>query len=262
MNNKMTVNTPKEVVVMNAALENKTLHDDEAVEAIKNKNLKANIKSYLKAENQGRKAGWAMVRLLASMSEYIKEDFGSDYKFAEFMEMSQATINKRKRLGAYAVDLENNGYTDSQAMEMLPLLSKAEDIIRNNSDDIEEAEHFRTQVINDIATFIPNSLSQKEIRKECKNLIAFWNVDQEQPMIGLDNDLEEEIDTDTTLETTEIHDSLENYSDEEEKEKEEIYIEYTFPWIKDGGLVDETFQVSEEIAIEIAKAIMQIISKY
>lgn len=255
-NNKVTMQEfIRENFVLNSALEGKTYHDTECIEDIKNPTLKSKLKSYIKEENKGKKAAWEMVRLIASMSEVIKEDFGSDYKFAEFMECSQATINKRKRLGNYAVDLQAEGYSDTQAMEMLPLLSKAEEIINNNFDDSIAQEEGRTKLVQEIALNIPNTLSQKDIRKEVKNLTAFWDIDEGYARIMEKTDIDSLNNEETSSQ------SLEELDDTETPTNEETYITYTVPWLESGALVDAQIEVSEEVAKQIAKSIMDIMNE-
>lgn len=251
-------------IIANAALEGKTYHDEDCLESIKNKTLKSNIKSYLQNEQKGKKAAWNMVRLIANMSDYIKEDFGSDYKFAEFMECSQSTINKRKRLGNYAVELELNGFSDSQAMELLPLLSLSDKkLVEIYGDDIDTIEAIRILLVKDISSIVSPDLSQKEIRKVVKNLTVYNSEIDNRLKI----DINEEPNTDSlddkniSSESDSQSQSLDDYDDSEPEQLDE-YIQYTLPWIMDGGLVDETVQVSNEIALELAKAIMDIINKY
>lgn len=248
-------------IILNAALAGTTYHDEVAVDSIKNKTLKSNVKSYLQSERRGKKAAWEMVRLLASMSEHIKEDFGSDYAFAEFMECSQSIINKRKRLGLYAVELEKAGYSDSQAMEFLPLLSTAErKMVDVYSDDIESLEVNRGYIVDDLSNNIPVTLSQKEIRKVVKQLTAY--ISEERVEIGYFIEAKDNANEEIAMENTIGEgENLESY-DDTEPDNQESYIQYTLPWLRDGGLVDETLQVSEEIALELAKAIMEIINKY
>lgn len=247
-----------EDIIYNIDLEGKTYHDD-IIELIKNNHLKSQMKQYIKAENRGRKAAWEMVRLIASMSEYIKEDFGSDYKFAEFMECSQATINKRKRLGQYAYELEQCGYTDTQGYEFLPLLSKAEEIIKANTETPEDADNMRGLLVKDLNLEIPPSCTQKQIRNALKAYTAYFDKESETAKIVMKQDVLEDTKPETSETDTQGR-SLEDYDDTETEETS--YIEYTLPWIKDGGLVDETVQVSDDVAMELAKAIMEIINKY
>lgn len=171
-NKRVKTNTE---IVVNGKLEGLTYTSENVVDLINNKALQSDLKAYLKTESDGQKAAWKLVRLLGKMAGEIKQDFGSDYAFADFMGMSQSVVNKRKRLAEFAIELEKCGYTDSKAYELLPLIKKLEKI---------EIHEKRLDAFRQILEMLSPDMTQKELREAIKNIDIEVEADK---LIAIEN---------------------------------------------------------------------------
>ena len=234
-------------VLANGKLEGLNYKSENVVALITNKAFKSDLQSYLKTEQDGKKAAWKLVRLLGKMSGEIKQDFGSDYAFADFMGMSQSVVNKKKRLAEYAIELENQGYTDSNAYEFLPLIKKLEAL---------ETHEKKLEAFKEILKMFSPDMTQKELREAVKN-IEIEIDDNKTTKI-------EQKEADTENEELQEQENVETDNALLPLELNEMY-EITIPAVENVDDTDYatyyTYQVSGEVFKVLAQAIEDIIGK-
>lgn len=252
---KKKVETNTEILT-NGKLEGLNYKSENVVDLLNNKALQSDLRAYIKTETDGEKAAWKLVRLLGKMAGEIKQDFGSDYAFAEFMGMSQSVVNKRKRLAEFAIELEKAGYTDTKGFELLPLIKKLEKL---------DSHERKLEVFRQILDFLSPQMTQKELREAVKQIDV--EVDNESPVKieqkELDtNDREESAKDDNEESVNNTEDENEVYSCEDGQ-----MIDITLPvWVNSPNgdnlyfkLVD--YQVSSEIMKNIIYAIEDIFAE-
>lgn len=252
-NKRVKTNTE---ILANGKLEGLTYKSENVVNLITNKAFKSDLTAYIKAEADGEKVAWKLVRLIGKMSGEIKQDFGSDYAFAEFMGMSQSVVNKRKHLAEFAIELEKEGYTDSKAYEILPLIKKLQ---------VLDSHEKRLEAFRQILQLLSPTMTQKELREAVKN-IEIEIKDENPPKIEKKEVKENEEETGEATENTEAEKSAENENTEEagiDFELDEM-IEVDLPvWLdsETRTYTVNTYTVSGEVLIQLLNAIQDVIGK-
>lgn len=170
MSKKTTKNAKKEtklVCTENKALFNKTYRDKGITTLINNKSLAKYVEWFASAEKTVKGNQWKAIRYMGKMAtvDMIKDDFGSDAKFAEFMGMSQSSVNKMKRLAKIADRCEKLGMSVSNAYELLPLGAKLEEFLNMEADSGSMAD-------------IVSLLSQKDLRGFVKEYLDSFKDDK------------------------------------------------------------------------------------
>lgn len=240
-------------ILANGKLEGLNYKSENVVALITNKAFKSDLQSYLKTEQDGKKAAWKLVRLLGKMSGEIKQDFGSDYAFADFMGMSQSVVNKKKRLAEYAIELENQGYTDSNAYEFLPLIKKLEAL---------ETHEKKLEAFREILKMFSPDMTQKELRETVKNI----EIEIDDNKTAKIEQKEAETENEDTAEKEELQkqENVETDNALLPLELNEMY-EITIPAVENVEGTDYatyyTYQVSGEVFKVLAQAIEDIIGK-
>lgn len=214
--------------ILNPSLLETTYKAEGALDKIKNKSLRADVKKYIDSETKTFKGQWDMVKAIARMDARKDDDFATLDDLAGFLELSTSYVSRARNLGQLDGTLESLGFTVSNAYEFLKLRKTPEEIAK---------------VIDDYN--LTSKSTQQEIREAVKARVA------ELKAIGTSK-------VSTSKESEEAeggNDSLKNYSDEVE---EELFTEYTLPiWTdNDGGFVDErTVSLSESAVEELSKVI-------
>lgn len=255
MSNK-TNNSNVQEIILNSALIDKTYHDSEAVEAIKDSKLKQKINAFIAAESKAVKSSWDMAKLLLQMSPLIKKDFGSDAEFAAFMDSTQSHVNKLKRAAEHAEFFITEGYSVGNACELLPIFGKdgvnnsikAKEIIKQNFDSSYTQAEIRS--ILQSMSFKDNSLllvekSIDDVRKEKAAVKAEKKAEKVKK-------LEEKKTEKTDKPKVEKKGTI---------SKTESLFNYTFPWLDNGDLIDNEVSLSEADAKEVAKVLMKILEE-
>lgn len=241
---KKNANVANEVI-LNAALVDKTYKDADAMNAIKNADLRKHIEEYASAETSAQSSVWSMVKAIGQAAYCIKSDFGSDKSFADFMGLTQSAVNKQKRLSKYADECIARGLTASNAMELLPILGMIES--RVHLDD-------RKATIDTVLDMVNARMTQKEIRAIVKNLF----IDRDtQALVILD---EKENQDETAASTDETAASMEETAagkeetavnaDEKAVQKKGFY---TIPVLYNGAVVPFTVKLKKVDAQKIAE---------
>lgn len=95
-------------------------NNDEAVNAIKNKTMKAAVMSYRKAYESMEKGSWAAAKAAAKMKTEVRKEFGSDENLAHFLGLANKSVfNRLRRTGEFAEKAEKLGLSRSCVMELL-----------------------------------------------------------------------------------------------------------------------------------------------
>lgn len=238
--------TKKQEIVLNGALLDKTYHDAEAVNAIKDSRLKGFVKSYITEEGKGQKAAWKMVRLIGQMTDVIKKDFGSDAEFAAFMGMTQSAVNKRKRIAKYADKLEAAGYTVTNAFELLPAIGKI--------GTVEHAENFIDSVDAAEATQAELREVVKSVEIKDANVVSYTPLTRVQEAKKAEKKAKEE-------EAKKAKQAPKSKAKSQPKQINATYIKYTLPWLEEGQLIDKNIELSEADAKTLAKALMKLLKE-
>lgn len=254
-NKRVKTNTE---ILANGKLEGLTYKSENVLDLIKNKALQSDLKAYLKAETDSEKSAWKMVRLLGKMSGEIKQDFGSDYAFADFMGMSQTVVNKRKRLAEFAIELEKLGYTDTKAFELLPLINKMKNI---------DSHERKLEIFRQVLEMLSPDMTQKELREAVKH-IDIEIDDNQQVMIeqkaSESNENEEAGETGESDEKEEAGETGESVVTIGTEFDLEDMIEIDLPVWLDSELqayTITTYSVSGEVLKELLNAIEDVIGK-
>ncbi len=240
---KKSTNVANEVI-LNAALVDKTYKDADAMNAIKNADLRKHIEEYASAETSAQSSVWSMVKAIGQAAYCIKSDFGSDKAFADFMGLTQSAVNKQKRLSKYADDCIARGLTASNAMELLPILGMIES--RVHMDD-------RKATIETVLDMVNARMTQKEIRAVVKKLF----IDRDtQALVILDDKAEKDETATNTDETATNTDETATSTDETAASTDEKPVQkkgfYTIPVLYNGAVVPFTVKLKKADAQKIA----------
>lgn len=208
--------------ILNPALLETTYKDEGALDKIKNKNLRADVKRYIESETKTFKGQWDMVKAIARMDARKGDDFATLDDLAAFLEMSTSYVSRARNLGELDGTLESLGFTVANAYEFLKLRKTPEEIAK---------------VIKDYN--LTAKSTQQEIREAVKARAA--------ELKGIDTSKCSTPEGET--------DSLKNYSNDV---VEELFTEYTLPiWTdNNGGFVEErTISLSESAVEDLSKVI-------
>lgn len=227
---KMEVNAVKNEVVVNINLEGLT-YKEVTPDMFNNKKLGKMVENFSKCEGRISEEQWKAARYMGQMAsvDMIKNDFGSDQAFADFMNMSRSDVNKLKRVSKLEDVAKNHGLTVSKAYELLPLQSV---------DDLSIAQFL-----------IDNDINEKTTQKELRELVkatrnAIESKEESEPET-------EDVDTEEEIETSDISgkDTLVSKG-----------TKYTLPYTNDDGDICETeFTLTEKQLSELAKAVDKIL---
>lgn len=229
---KTELNLVKNEVIVNVNLEGLT-YKEVTPDMFNNKKLGKMVENFSKCEGRISEEQWKAARYMGEMAsvDMIKNDFGSDQAFADFMNMSRSDVNKLKRVSKLEDVAKNHGLTVSKAYELLPLQS---------IDDLSIAQFLIDNDINEKTT-------QKELRELVKaNRNAIESKEESEPET-------EDVDTDTEEET--------ETSDMSGKDTlVSKGTKYTLPYTNDDGDICETeFTLTEKQLSELAKAVDKIL---
>ena len=227
---KTELNLVKNEVVVNINLEGLT-YKEVTPDMFNNKKLGKMVENFSKCEGRVSEEQWKAARYMGEMAsvDMIKNDFGSDQAFADFMNMSRSDVNKLKRVSKLEDVAKNHGLTVSKAYELLPLQSV---------DDLSIAQFLIDNDINEKTT-------QKELRELVKATRNAIEVKEESETEDVDDDTEEEI------ETSDISGKDTLFSNG---------IKYTLPYTNEDGDICETeFTLTEKQISELAKAVDKIL---
>ena len=227
---KTELNLVKNEVVVNINLEGLT-YKEVTPDMFNNKKLGKMVENFSKCEGRVSEEQWKAARYMGEMAsvDMIKNDFGSDQAFADFMNMSRSDVNKLKRVSKLEDVAKNHGLTVSKAYELLPLQSV---------DDLSIAQFLIDNDINEKTT-------QKELRELVKATRNAIEVKEESETEDVDGDTEEEI------ETSDISGKDTLFSNG---------IKYTLPYTNEDGDICETeFTLTEKQISELAKAVDKIL---
>ena len=227
---KTELNLVKNEVVVNINLEGLT-YKEVTPDMFNNKKLGKMVEYFSKCEGRVSEEQWKAARYMGEMAsvDMIKNDFGSDQAFADFMNMSRSDVNKLKRVSKLEDVAKNHGLTVSKAYELLPLQSV---------DDLSIAQFLIDNDINEKTT-------QKELRELVKATRNAIEVKEESETEDVDGDTEEEI------ETSDISGKDTLFSNG---------IKYTLPYTNEDGDICETeFTLTEKQISELAKAVDKIL---
>lgn len=229
-----------EIVVVNAAVAEKTYTDVGAIDALKNKDLAKHVRAYDKAHKGTEKNLWSINRTIALImgKEEFKEDFGTDKEFARFMGISKAALSKMKRVGEITVgtaNLEQLGYRVAQAEELLPLVKG--DHIEDFFETMKPTPDMNRDELRELVTEYRVRL-EKEERKELEESGDAVSEGNEGESGG--------------------NDSLENYDNTDNEE----FI-YMVPTMTSDGAIDVTLKCIGFDAMElIAKAVAAVVAAH
>ena len=229
---KTELNLVKNEVVVNINLEGLT-YKEVTPDMFNNKKLGKMVENFSKCEGRVSEEQWKAARCMGEMAtvDMIKNDFGSDQAFADFMNMSRSDVNKLKRVSKLEDVAKNHGLTVSKAYELLPLQSV---------DDLSIAQFL-----------IDNDINEKTTQKELRELVkatrnAIESKEEFEPETeDVDGDMEEEIEpSDISGKNTLSSNG----------------IKYTLPYTNEDGDICETeFTLTEKQISELAKAVDKIL---
>lgn len=227
---KTELNLVKNEVVVNINLEGLT-YKEVTPDMFNNKKLGKMVENFSKCEGRVSEEQWKAARYMGEMAsvDMIKNDFGSDQAFADFMNMSRSDVNKLKRVSKLEDVAKNHGLTVSKAYELLPLQSV---------DDLSIAQFL-----------IDNDINEKTTQKELRELVkatrnAIESKEESEPET-------EDVDTEEETENSDISgkDTLVSNG-----------IKYTLPYTNEDGDICETeFTLTEKQISELAKAVDKIL---
>ena len=226
---KMEINAVKNEVVVNVNLEGLT-YKEVTPDMFNNKKLGKMVENFSKCEGRIKDEQWKAADYMAQMAtvESIKQDFGSDQAFADFMQMSRSDVNKLKRVSVLKDVAKNHGLTVSKAYELLPLIGL---------EDVSIATVLIDYNVNENTT-------QKELREIVK-AVRFGIEEKEEK----EEPAEEE-------ETEEV----EAVEEEEEEDSDNSTTEYTLPFINDNGdLVEAKFKLKNKGVELLAKCVTDLL---
>lgn len=249
----MSKNNQKQEIILNSALVDKTYHDSEAVEAIKDVKLKQKINAFIAAESKAIKSSWEMAKLLLQMSPLIKKDFGSDAEFAAFMDSTQSHVNKLKRVAEHADFFITEGYTVGNACELLPIFGK--DGVNNS---------IKAKMI--IKEHFNSSYTQSEIRAILQGM-TFRDND----LLIMEKDIDDIREEKQIARAEKKAEKAKKLEDKKagktnklkvEKKgtisKTEPTYEYVLPWLDGKDLIDKTLSLTENQAKDLAEQLMKL----
>lgn len=225
---KTELNLVKNEVVVNINLEGLT-YKEVTPDMFNNKKLGKMVENFSKCEGRVSEEQWKAARYMGEMAsvDMIKNDFGSDQAFADFMNMSRSDVNKLKRVSKLEDVAKNHGLTVSKAYELLPLQSV---------DDLSIAQFLIDNDINEKTT-------QKELRELVKATRNAIEVKEESET--------EDVDTEEEIETSDISGKDTLFSNG---------IKYILPYTNEDGDICETeFTLTEKQISELAKAVDKIL---
>ena len=225
---KTELNLVKNEVVVNINLEGLT-YKEVTPDMFNNKKLGKMVENFSKCEGRVSEEQWKAARYMGEMAsvDMIKNDFGSDQAFADFMNMSRSDVNKLKRVSKLEDVAKNHGLTVSKAYELLPLQSV---------DDLSIAQFLIDNDINEKTT-------QKELRELVKATRNAIEVKEEPET--------EDVDDTEEIETSDISGKDTLFSNG---------IKYTLPYTNEDGDICETeFTLTEKQISELAKAVDKIL---
>lgn len=229
---KVEINAVKNEVVVNVNLEGLT-YKEVTPDMFNNKKLGKMVENFSKCEGRIKDEQWKAADYMAQMAtvDSIKQDFGSDQAFADFMQMSRSDVNKLKRVSALKDVAKNHGLTVSKAYELLPLIGL---------EDVSIASVLIDYNVNENTT-------QKELREIVKAV-----------RFGIEE--KEEKEEQTEEEETEEAETSETVEEEEEEDNDNSATEYTLPFINDNGdVVEAKFKLKYKGVELLAKCVTDLL---